>query len=138
MTLTAFLFWPSAGFLSYLIISMWLGAADKAPMSLQIIGGLTLLCAAVLLVLPIYCYLFVVSPMAAVSAGSGRKGSSEAQDESESFADESFGEDEVSEVDEDEDLDAQATNEFETLEFSGDDFEDFSDDFALDDDDEFK
>lgn len=139
VALTAFLFWPTAGWLAFLIIFMWLGSADKAPMGLQIIAGVTLLCAVALLAVPVYCALYLVSPVSMGGAASGKKKQSAlVEDEEagqESFADDSFEDDgEQLEVEED-DFSGSATNEFETLEFSGDDM-DFGEDFALDDDED--
>ncbi len=140
VSLTAFLFWPTAGILAFLIISMWLEAADKAPMGLQIIAGVTLLCAVALLAVPVYCALYLVSPVSMGGAASGKKKQSaiveDEEEGQESFADDSFEDDggEQLEVEED-DFSGSATNEFETLEFSGDDM-DFGEEFALDDDED--
>ncbi len=137
--LTASLFWLPCGFLIYLILTMWLEHADKAPMMLQIIAAITLLCAVVLVALPVYVWMFVVTP---VVAGSRTSGVSR-QPMQDSVADESFADSEEFEADSfdsaEEDLGGQSSREFETLEFSDDEFgsfdDDFGDEFA---DDDFK
>lgn len=134
VALTALLFWPTAGFLAFLIITMWLGAADKAPMVLQIIAAVLLLCSLALLALPIYCSMFLVSSVS-MAHGGRKKSIANDDDGQESFADDSLSEEDAEQII-DEDLAGQATNEFETLEFSEEGFDSFDEDFAIDDDDD--
>lgn len=131
-----------AGFLAFLLVQTFLQSADKLTMTVQIVVGVTLACAALVTLMPFGLLIFGGRKEAAVAAAAPSKGKATYDDDVESSDDaDDFGDadevDEIEEADEtigfeesDADIMADSNDEIESGGSSLDEIEsiDFDDD----------